>query len=141
MVKTMEVRLLLPWEPVFFRRFHSGLPPDSEAAAAPNAAQRANVIALLDTPKPPKTPITPKIPEAEGETAFDRETITERAAKLPSVFYRELKYEVLEEAGVVQIQVIDARDGRVVRKVPADEVVKFVEAMKKKIDDRLDVRA
>jgi uncharacterized FlaG/YvyC family protein len=64
-----------------------------------------------------------------------------QTVELLSVFERELKYEVLEEAGVVQIQVIDANDGRVVRKIPADEVVKFIKAMKEKIDDRIDVLA
>jgi hypothetical protein len=29
----------------------------------------------------------------------------------------------------------------VVRKIPADEVVKFIETMKKKLDDRMDVWA
>ncbi|MDR1379660.1 MAG: hypothetical protein LBJ36_11520 [Synergistaceae bacterium] len=45
----------------------------------------------------------------------------------------------------MQLQVIDARDGRVARKVPADEVIKFIQAMKEKLkaklDDRVDVWA
>jgi uncharacterized FlaG/YvyC family protein len=68
-------------------------------------------------------------------------TQMDQAADLLSLFDRELKYEVLEGAGVVQLQVIDAHDGRVVRKVPADEVIKFILAMKEKIDDRVDVWA
>jgi uncharacterized FlaG/YvyC family protein len=128
----MEVRLLSPREPVSFEQTRSGTPPGAAAAPA-----KTDAAPPLDTPKA-------KIAETEDETVFDRETVTElteRTAELLSIFDRELKYEVLEEAGVVQIQVIDARDGRVVRKVPADEVVRFVEAMKKKIDDRVDVRA
>jgi uncharacterized FlaG/YvyC family protein len=47
----------------------------------------------------------------------------------------------MEDAGVVQIQVIDARDGRVVRKIPADEVVKFIEGLREQLDDHMDVWA
>jgi hypothetical protein len=45
---------------------------------------------------------------------------------------RELRFEILEEAGVVQLQVIDARKGKVVRKVPSDEVVRFLALLKKR---------
>ena len=82
--------------------------------------------------------------EAETVSGLDRETqkkALSRTAELLSVFDRKLKYEVLEDAGIVQIQVIDANDGRVVRKIPADEVIRFIEAIKEKIDDRVDVLA
>jgi uncharacterized FlaG/YvyC family protein len=67
--------------------------------------------------------------------------LMDQTAELLSRFDRELKYEVLENAGVVQIQVIDARDGRVVRKIPADEVIKFIESLREQLDDRMDVWA
>jgi uncharacterized FlaG/YvyC family protein len=74
------------------------------------------------------------------DAAFGNQTLSqtmEQTADLLSMFDRELKYEVMEDAGVVQLQVIDSSDGTVVRKVPADEVIKFLEVMKKKIDDRV----
>jgi uncharacterized FlaG/YvyC family protein len=67
--------------------------------------------------------------------------LMDQTAELLSRFDRELKYEVLENAGVVQIQVIDARDGRVVRKIPADEVIKFIEGLREQLDDHMDVWA
>jgi uncharacterized FlaG/YvyC family protein len=67
--------------------------------------------------------------------------LVKRSAELLSTFDRELKYEVKDDAGVVQIQVIDPRDGRVVRKIPADEVIKFLKHMKEQIDDRVNVLA
>jgi uncharacterized FlaG/YvyC family protein len=82
--------------------------------------------------------------EAESISELDKETrkkALSQTVELLSIFDRELKYEVLEDAGIVQIQVIDANDGRVVRKIPADEVIKFIQAMKEKIDDRVDVLA
>jgi hypothetical protein len=127
----MEVKLLSR-ETVPFDNARCGAPPGFEVATAPNKA---------DVPLPLGTA---KAVEPESETVFDRETVTdltERTADLLSLFDRELKYEVLEDAGVVQLQVIDAHDGRVVRKVPADEVIKFILAMKEKIDDRVDVWA
>jgi uncharacterized FlaG/YvyC family protein len=94
---------------------------------------------------PVETVPSPQMLQDESSVdAFDHETrskLMERTADLLSLFDRELKYEVLEEAGVVQIQIIDGRDGKVVRKVPADEVIKFLKAIKEQIDDRVDVWA
>jgi uncharacterized FlaG/YvyC family protein len=86
----------------------------------------------------------PPVLEADVISELDKASqkkALSQTAELLSIFDRELKYEVLEDAGVVQIQVIDANDGRVVRKIPADEVIKFIQAMKEKIDDRVDVLA
>jgi uncharacterized FlaG/YvyC family protein len=82
--------------------------------------------------------------EAEDYVTFDRHTVeelVERTSELLSAFDRELKYEMQDEAGVVQIQVIDSRDGRIVRKIPADEVIKIIEHIRAQIDDRVDVWA
>jgi len=54
---------------------------------------------------------------------------------------RHLKYEVIDEAGLVQVQVIDTSDGNIVRKIPADEIVKLVSRIRETLDDRLDVVA
>jgi len=74
---------------------------------------------------------------------FDREMLEDLAdkmAKLLSAFDRELKYEMKVEADVVQVQVIDSHDGdkKVIRKIPVDEVIKFIEYLKTQIDDRVD---
>ena len=39
---------------------------------------------------------------------------------------RHLQYEVIEDAAIVQVSVINSEDGTVIRKVPPDEVVGFV---------------
>ena len=54
---------------------------------------------------------------------------------------RHLKYEVIDEAGLIQVQVIDTLDGNIVRKIPADEIVKLVSRIRETLDDRLDVVA
>ena len=54
---------------------------------------------------------------------------------------RHLKYEVIDEAGLVQVQVIDTLDGNIVRKIPADEIVKLVSRIRETLNERLDVVA
>jgi uncharacterized FlaG/YvyC family protein len=54
---------------------------------------------------------------------------------------RDLKFEVHDESGIVQIQVIDTTDGRVIRKIPADEVLKLVASIREKMSERVDVKA
>ncbi|MDR1378731.1 MAG: flagellar protein FlaG [Synergistaceae bacterium] len=127
----MEVKLLSR-ETTPFEKPRSEVPPGFKTVTAPNKAEAPLPLDMM------------KATESESEAVLNRETVadlTERAAELLSVFDRELKYEVLKEAGVVQLQVIDARDGRVVRKVPADEIIKLIQAMKEKLDDRVDVWA
>lgn len=48
---------------------------------------------------------------------------------------RHLKYEVIDEAAIVQVSVINTEDGTVVRKVPSDKVVRLVERMRKNRKD------
>ena len=54
---------------------------------------------------------------------------------------RHLEYEVIEEADIVQVQVVNSDDGSIVRKIPADDVVKLVEQIHKILSERLDVKA
>ncbi|MBR0097372.1 MAG: flagellar protein FlaG, partial [Synergistaceae bacterium] len=51
------------------------------------------------------------------------------------------KYEVIEEADLVQIQVIDTDDGEIIRKIPADEIVELVKKLHEVLSERLDVKA
>ena len=67
--------------------------------------------------------------------------LLQRTVDLVSVFDRNLKFEVIKDAGILQIQVIDSRDGTVMRKIPPDEVVKVVTHIKEKMSDNMDVRA
>ena len=54
---------------------------------------------------------------------------------------RHLKYEVIEEADMVQIQVVNNEDGQVVRRIPADEIIEMVKQIHKALSERLDVMA
>ena len=67
--------------------------------------------------------------------------VLQRTIDLVSMLDRSLKFEMIEEAGLYQIQVIDSSDGRIVRKIPSDEVVKLITHIKEKLSDRVDVVA
>jgi uncharacterized FlaG/YvyC family protein len=67
--------------------------------------------------------------------------LLEQTTSLLRAFDRSLKYDVIEEAGILQIKVLDSRDGSVVRKIPADEVVKLVTQIRKKLIGKVQVEA
>lgn len=53
---------------------------------------------------------------------------------------RHLKYEVIDEAELVQVQVVNTDDGSIVREIPSDDVVKLVEHLRKILSDRFEVK-
>jgi flagellar protein FlaG len=67
--------------------------------------------------------------------------VLKRTAELLSMGDRGLKFEMIEDADLYQLQVIDMSDGRVVRKVPPDEVLKIIANLKEQISDHVDVLA
>ena len=54
---------------------------------------------------------------------------------------RHLKYEVIDDADLVQVQVVNTTDGSIVRKIPADEIIELVKHIHKALSDRFDVQA
>lgn len=98
-----------------------------------------NIEALEAAPAVQENSEAAKGPEA------DRKAMLEQTAELLSLLDRKVRFEVLEDAGLVQIQVIDSRDDSVIRRVPSDEVVRFLEFVKERmqeqIDEQLDVLA
>jgi uncharacterized FlaG/YvyC family protein len=70
-----------------------------------------------------------------------RQKLLEETAELMLAFDRSLRFDVIEEAGILQIKVIDSRDGSVVRKIPADEVVRMVTRFKKELLGETEIRA
>ena len=60
--------------------------------------------------------------------------VTDRASAVHSIT-------VIDEVGLIQVQVIDTLDGNIVRKIPADEIVKLVSRIRETLDEWLDVVA
>ncbi|MDR2179019.1 MAG: flagellar protein FlaG [Synergistaceae bacterium] len=71
----------------------------------------------------------------------DTRELLQRTVDLASVFERNLKFEIIKDAGILQIQVINSTDGAVVRKIPPDEVVKLVAYLKDQLSANMNVLA
>jgi len=65
----------------------------------------------------------------------------EQANNLSMVFDRTLKFEYCQDADIYQVSVIDTSKDEVVRKIPPDEVVRFIESIKDLFGAMLDVQA
>jgi uncharacterized FlaG/YvyC family protein len=113
--------------------------PDSRSGFQPGGFSEEVIQGKVNTIF--SSPVEAKNDADDTELLIDEEeyellvALMDQTAELLSRFDRKLKYEVLEDAGTVQIQVIDVRDGRVVRKIPADEVVKFIESLREQLDN------
>ncbi|MCL2010230.1 MAG: flagellar protein FlaG [Synergistaceae bacterium] len=88
----------------------------------------------------PSEPVLLKAGEQEEQRDVLRDVL-KRTGELLSIGDRGLKFEMIEDADIYQLQVIDMTDGRVVRKIPPDEVVKVIAHLKEQLSERVDVFA
>jgi len=65
----------------------------------------------------------------------------EQANKLAIMFDRSLKFEYKREADIFQVSVIDTEQGEVIRKIPPDEVVRFIEKVNELFGAMFDIKA
>ena len=84
--------------------------------------------------------------EQEQEKKSDDDQATEIKNKIldRASERRHLKYEVIDDADIVQISVINSGDGTVIRKVPPDKIVSFIRKVKEensKRNNKIDIRA
>ena len=124
---------------------HHNEPPPNAAAQDERRAVKLKLTRELGNIKPDKP-----LDELSKERAKDKElsreelqAILEKTAEISKIFNskRKIKYEVIEEADLVQIQVIDTDDGEIIRKIPADEIVELVKKLHEVLSERLDVKA
>ena len=96
------------------------------------------------TPPPKATEIKVKKQPAEETRHFVKEDQVKEAVlqanKLAVIFDRSLKYEYRREADVYQVSVIDTSKDEVVRKIPSDEIVRFIENIRELFGALLDVK-
>ncbi len=97
------------------------------------------------TPPQKTAEVKIKKPPVEESRHFVREDQVKEAVlqanKLAVVFDRSLKYEYRREADVYQVSVIDTSKDEVVRKIPSDEIVRFLENIRELFGALLDVHA
>ena len=96
----------------------------------------------------PETAANPdvKVKAEEDKSALTKDELKDVLDKTLEVVdmlnpRRHLKYEVIDDADMVQVQVVNTDDGSVVRKIPSDEIVKLVEQIKNMLADRFEVEA
>ncbi len=70
----------------------------------------------------------------------DLRKAVEKANKLSGLFERSLKFEYRKEADIYQVSVLDTTKDEVVRKIPPDEVVRFIETVNEMFGSLLDMR-
>lgn len=64
-----------------------------------------------------------------------------QAQELAQAFDRSLRFDIKQEAGLVQVSVVDTARDKVVRKIPPDYIVHFVEHVREMFGALLDTEA
>ena len=75
----------------------------------------------------------------KDETQMER--LLDQAEKMANVFGRNLKFRYRKEADVYQVEVIDAQSDEIVRKIPSDEMVRFIEHINEMLGALFDTQA
>ena len=103
----------------------------SGGAPAISRDKTAEVAVLKNETVPEQRPVS----EDQVRDAVDH------ANKVATAFDRALKFEYRKEANIYQVSVIDTAKDEVVRKIPPDEVVRFMERIGDIFGAMLDVNA
>jgi len=104
---------------------------DLGGAPAISRDKTAEVALLKNEVAPESKPVS----EEQVRHAVDH------ANKVAKAFDRSLKFEYRKEANIYQVSVIDTAKDEVVRKIPPDEVVRFMERIGEIFGALIDVRA
>ncbi|MDR1733080.1 MAG: flagellar protein FlaG [Synergistaceae bacterium] len=70
-----------------------------------------------------------------------KRAILEKVCELMELTQTDLKYHVREGVNMVQVQVIDRSDGRVLRNIPTEETLGMVAYLIAHMKDRMDLKA
>ncbi len=103
----------------------------SGGAPAISRDKTAEVAVLKSEAAPEQRPVS----EDQVRNAVDH------ANKMATAFDRSLKFEYRKEADIYQVSVIDTAKDEVVRKIPPDEVVRFMERIGELFGALIDVSA
>ena len=122
---------------------HKEPPPNLQHDERRSGKAAIKLIKELGEVKPNKPPEDADKDKEAELSREDLKAILEKTAEISKIFNskRKIKYEVIEEADLVQIQVIDTDNGNIVRKIPADEIVELVKKLHDILSGRLDVKA
>lgn len=110
------------------------------SSALEGTAKQTSEVVVPVTPAG-KTAAHVQEPAKKHVTEERLKDAVEHANSLSVMFDRSLKFEYRQEADIYQVSVIDTSKDEVVRKIPPDEVVRFIESIKDLFGAMLDVQA
>ncbi len=110
------------------------------SSALERAANHASE-AVMPVPSAGKTAGGVHEPIKKHVTEEKLKDAVEQANSLSVMFGRRLKFEYRKEAEIYQVSVIDTSNDEIVRKIPPDEVVRFIESIKDLFGAMMDVHA
>jgi len=108
---------------------------------APVGATINQAAASVSPPPPERVPVQAREPVEKYVSEERLKDAVDYANSLSAVFDRSLKFEYRKEADVYQVSVIDTSSDEVVRKIPPDEVVRFIERIKDLFGAMIDIQA
>ena len=112
-------------------------PPKTRAPATLAQKQDAAVNAMVSAMDATSAHAAEDMDRNDLKDVLDK---TVEAVNLLAPPHRHLKYEVVDEAELIQVQVVNTDDGSIVRKIPSDDVVKLVEHLRKILSERFEVK-
>jgi len=80
-------------------------------------------------------------PEKLAANEQDTMTAVEQANKLMELFNRDLRFETHSKTGIVQISIVDRKDGKVVKQIPPDSVLDMITKIREILGSLMDVKA
>ncbi len=113
----------------------------SPAAEIQRQVIRTKILGNIESSPPPHE--SESIKDTEQKAAKVKQSKSGAAAKKVNAenidrtaAMRHLKYEVITDADIVQVSVINSEDGTIIRKVPPDKIVGFVKKFREKTQER-----
>ena len=99
--------------------------------------ERALSIENRDATKSPAAVLNTEEPRDDKKPVGEANKIAEKLSKMSN---RKLKFEYVEEADVYQITVVNS-DDEVIRKIPADGILRVIENIDRMLGLRIDTKA
>ena len=113
----------------------------SPAAEIQRQVTRTKILGHIESSPPPHE--SESIKKTEQKAAKVKQSESDAIAKKAradnidrAAAMRHLKYEVITDADIVQVSVINSEDGTIIRKVPPDKVIGFVKKFSEKTHER-----
>ena len=112
-------------------------------ALSSNLTKSYNASAFPAPPqmKQPNLELTKAEPEKQAVNEHDVPTAIEQANKLIELFNRDLRFEIHDGTGIVQISIVERNDGKVVKQIPSDSLLDMIAKIKDIIGSLMDVKA